>query len=89
MPRRTEVEADGFTFVFTHDPADEELLHIYARHLTTIDDALAVWFDEESEDEWNRRFERYETRNRSHVLYWKWLIQGRRVLIITCFSRED
>jgi hypothetical protein len=90
MPRRTEVEADGYTFVFTHDPADKELLHIYARHLTTIDDALRVWFDEGSEEDvWNEQFQRYETRNRTHVLYWTWLVEGKRVLIITCFRRDD
>jgi hypothetical protein len=89
MPRRTEVEADGFVFVFMHDPADEELLHIYARHLTTIDDALGVWFDAASEEDvWNEQFQRYETHNGTHVLYWTWLIEGKRVLIITCFRRD-
>ncbi len=50
MPPRTIVEADGFSFVFAHDPADPAMLHIFARHLTTIEDALAVWFDEDSDE---------------------------------------
>jgi hypothetical protein len=49
-----------------------------------------VWFDEDSEEDvWNERFQRYETRNRTHVLYWTWLVAGKRVLIITCFRRDD
>ena len=91
MPRRrtTEVEREGITFVFTHDSDDPDLLHIYARHLATIADALRVWFDQAAEEEWNERYRRWETHGRTHVLYWTWLVPESRVLIITCFRRDD
>jgi hypothetical protein len=89
MPRYTTVDSDGFTFVFTHEPADPSILHIFARHLTGIEDALGVWFDNSAEDIWNDEHRRYETVGRTHVLYWAWLVEGQRVLIITCFRGED
>lgn len=89
MPRRTIVRREGIELVFTHDPADPRLLHIYARHLTTIADALGVWFDEAAGETWNDQFRRFETRNATHVLYWTWLVPEQRVLVITCFRRDD
>ena len=89
MPEYQQVEADGFTFLFAFDPDDPSPLHIYARHLATIDDALDVWFDDATDDVWNEEYRRFETVGRTHVLYWAWLVEGQRVLIITCFRRED
>lgn len=89
MPRYERVEADGFTFLFAYDTTDPELLHIYARHLTTIDDALDVWFDDATEDVWDEKYERFETVGQHHVLYWTWVDPQRRVLIISCFRREE
>jgi len=89
MPEYQHVDADGFTFLFAFDSDDPEQLHIYARHLATIRDALKVWFDDRTEDTWNEQYKRYETVGRTHVLYWTWLVPGKRVLIITCFRRED
>jgi hypothetical protein len=89
MPRYRSVQADGFVFLFAYDIDDPTLLHIYARHLTTIDDALRVWFDPAAEDVWNETYERVESQNDTHLLLWKWLTDGKRVLIITCMTRED
>lgn len=86
---RTFVEREGITFVFTHDDDDPSLLHIFARHLTNIDDALRVWFDETAEDAWNDRYSRWESTGSTHVLLWTWLIPEQRVLIITCFAKDD
>jgi hypothetical protein len=88
-PPRTFVERDGITFVFTHDDDDPSLLHIFARHLATIDDALGVWFDERTTDVWNDRYSRWESTGVTHVLYWTWLVAEQRVLIITCFTKDD
>jgi hypothetical protein len=89
MPRYRDVRAEGLVFLFAHDDDDPELLHIFARHLTTIDDALRVWFDSTVEDDWNETYERFEVKTKTHVLYWKWLTEGERILIITCFTREE
>ena len=89
MARYREVRAEGFTFLFKYDPDEESLLLIFARHLTTVEDALGVWLDDGANEVWNDVYERFETTNRTHVLYWTWLQEGERVLIITGFERED
>jgi hypothetical protein len=89
MPRFKRVRSGGFTFLFAYDETDPSLLHIYARHLATIEDALRVWFDPQAEDVWNDQRERFETRGETHVLYWTWLNDGETVLVITCMARED
>jgi hypothetical protein len=50
------VVENGIRFVFKMDPVDPNILHIYARHLTTIDDALDVFFG--SMPGWNEQHER-------------------------------
>ncbi len=89
MPRYKPVRSHGFTFLFAYDQTDPALLHIFARHLTTIEDALRTWFDPQAEDVWNEQRQRFETRSETHVLYWTWLEDGQTVLIISCFTRED
>jgi hypothetical protein len=83
------VQAEGIVFLFAYDNDDPKLLHIYARHLTTVDDALRVWFDSEAEEVWNEDRQRFEVQTETHVLYWTWMTDSERVLIITCFTRED
>jgi hypothetical protein len=89
MRRYTQVKAEGLTFSFAHDRQQPTMLHIYVRHLTSIDDALGTWFDTDAEEIWNPQYRRFETRGFSHVVYWTWLAENERVLIITCFTRED
>jgi hypothetical protein len=89
MPRYKRVRSQNFTFLFAYDQTDPTLLHIYARHTTTIEDVLRVWFDQRAEDVWNEQYERFESRSETHVLYWTWLDDGHTVLIISCFTRED
>jgi hypothetical protein len=90
------VEADGYTFLFAYDRHAPELLHIYARHLVQVDDALEVFFDPTAREVWNQDHRRWETTGHTHVLYWCYTASygpdpepDRRVLIITCFPRED
>ncbi|MBI4495117.1 MAG: hypothetical protein HY690_20270 [Chloroflexi bacterium] len=77
----------GIRFVFKRDLADPELLHIYARHLTTQEEAIATFFA--AEPTWNEERRRFETRSDTHVLFWIWLERGIVVMIISCFRRED
>lgn len=79
-----EVVENGIKLVFKMDDIDPDLLHIYARHLTTIDDALDVFFG--SAPTWNEQFERYENYNDTHGLYWFWINQPNKiVMVVSCF----
>ena len=69
---------------FRYDTVDPSILHIYARHLTSIDDALDVFFD--TEPKWNEEYERFENYSVTHGLFWFWKNEERKiVVIITCF----
>lgn len=75
----------GHIFVFKHDDDAPELLHIYARHLTMPDDAITTFFT--GKTIWNRINKRYETKTKSCSVYWLWLDEeNKRVLIISCFN---
>jgi len=90
MPRYRAVRRQGFTFLFAYDETDSTLLHIFARHLTTLEDALTVWFDPTAEDTWHEQYERFESRGENHILLWTWRAgSDDTVLIISCFTRED
>ncbi len=78
------IEENGFKFVFKMDEVDPELLHIFARHLTSIEDALDTYFD--SEPTWNAEFRRFENYSDSHGLYWFWIDEKDKVImVISCF----
>lgn len=85
MPKKFEhVFENGITFVFKMDEVDSSLLHIYARHLTGIDDALDLFFD--TKPSWNGEFARYENYSDTHGLYWFWLDEQKRiVMVVSCF----
>jgi len=83
--RRTD-PATGIDFVFKTDPDDPEMLHIYARHLTTVQDAMTTF--REGETLWDATHRRFETYTASHGLYWFWLEPGVRVMVVSCFREE-
>jgi hypothetical protein len=83
-----QVEEQGIRFVFKYDDDAPELLHIFARHLTTIDDALDVFFDGE-EEVWNEERNRFETFSATHGLFWFWIEENRVVMVVTCFRRTE
>ena len=78
------VEERGIRFVFAYDDDAPELLHIYVRHLTTVDDALDTFFNGETKR--NEQFDRFETFTETHGLFWFWLEQDRVVMVISCFK---
>lgn len=82
--RYKQVEEEGIRFVFKYDDDAPDLLHIYARHLTSIDDALDTFFDGEQEV-WNAERSRFETYTRTHGLFWFWLEENRAVMVVSCF----
>lgn len=81
------VKENGILFFFKYDEISKDQLHIFVRHLTTIDNALNTFFDGKSI--WNTKNERFETRNETHELYWFWLDDNKtKVMIITCFNLD-
>ncbi|MCB9471480.1 MAG: hypothetical protein H6677_24610 [Candidatus Obscuribacterales bacterium] len=87
MPGYKKLRNSGVTFVFKYDEVDDSLLHIYARHMCGAEDAISVFFEAE-EDKWNSEFERYESQNDTHVLYWFWIDEPTQVvMVISCFRR--
>lgn len=74
--------------MFKTEPGHPELLHIFARHTTTIDEALAVFFDPTAASNWNATHRRWETRSATHELHWFWLQADRVVMVITCVRHE-
>lgn len=82
---RLRDEASGLTFVFRYDPDAPELLHIFARHTTSPEDAVDTFFDGAAETIFNDARKRYETYTPEHGLYWFWLEPQRVVMVISCF----
>jgi len=72
-------------FFFKHEPTHPDLLHIYVRHLTTPTDAIQAFFT--GSTCWNEARQRMETTATHHTIYWFWLEQeAKKVMIITCFK---
>lgn len=85
MKKFESVRENGITFLFKYEPDSPELLHIYVRHLTTIDDALDVYFSTEAV--FNSKKKRYENYSETHGIYWFWLNEkDKKVIVITCFK---
>ena len=82
--RYKQVEEDGIRFVFKYDDDAPDLLHIYARHLASIDDALDTFFEGEQES-WNEERSRFETYSATHGLFWFWIEQDWVVMVVSCF----
>jgi hypothetical protein len=84
MVRYKRVRENGHVFVFKYEDDPPGVLHIFARHLTEIDDALDVFFS--SEPSWNEELGRFENQSDTHGLYWFWLDEGAKVvMVISCF----
>ena len=81
------VKENGILFFFKYDNTSKKQLHIFVRHLATIENALDAFFDGKSV--WNEEYERFETRNETHELYWFWLDDEKtKVMIISCFRLD-
>lgn len=84
-PKYRVVRENGVTFYFKREPEFPDLLHIYVRHLTTIDDALDTFFDAPAV--WNPLHARFENYGETLGLYWAWIDEAeRKVMVITCFK---
>lgn len=82
------VRRRGFTFVFKSDSLDDEMAHIYARHLKTEEDAMRVFFTG-TETRWDEGMERFETFTDTEGLQWFWIDEAARILMVTsCFDTQ-
>lgn len=87
MPeRRFTLTRGGYRFVFNYDDVDPSLLHIYARHLKTPDDAIFVFFH--GVDTFNADRNRFETSTDTVTLYWFWIVVDEVVMVVSCFDKE-
>ncbi len=89
MARRFKKVRDrGHGFVFKYDADDPTILHNFARHLTTEQDAIDTFVDAQASASriWNEECQRFEQHSTTHGLYWFWLDEaGRDVMVISCF----
>jgi hypothetical protein len=76
-------QAKGIKFVFKYDSVAPDLLHIYARHLTTPQVAVETFFSGQAT--WNEGAKRFETYSTTHGLLWFWLKENEKVMVISCF----
>ena len=85
MAKYTVKRSNGYTFFFKHEPPEEELLHIYVRHLSNETDTISAFFT--GDTTWNQERERWETVGENHTVYWFWLDEKlKKVMVITCFN---
>ena len=72
-----------FIFKFEND-TKEEMLHIWIRHTTEPKDAIKTFL--EGNTIWNKQNKRFETTNETHSVFWFWLDEDKKeIMIITCF----
>jgi hypothetical protein len=82
------VKENGILFFFKYDQSDPTQLHIFVRHLASIEDALDAYFD--GTTLWNEENQRFESTNETHTLYWFWLDEkNTKVMIISCFKSGE
>lgn len=85
MPNYRSSDYEGIKFVFKFDDDFPDLLHIWVRHQKTIEVAIRIWCEHDSE-EWNLRYQRFESRTKNEGIYWYWLKENKVVMIISCFD---
>ncbi len=84
-PVYERIRCNEFTFVFKYDEDNPEMLHIFARHSTTPDEAIQLFFTEDAV--WHEERERFENHSQTHGLYWFWRDEDKKVvMVISCFK---
>jgi hypothetical protein len=82
---RVRDRESGLIFVFKMDEDAPDMLHIYARHLTTPEEAIDTFFV--GKTIWNAERRRFEASTETHNLFWFWLEQDSVVMVVSCFRR--
>ena len=85
-----QIDFNDYRFVFKYETGNPEMLHIYARHRVTPDDAIGIFFT--YDPVWNEKWARFETYSKTHGLFWYWCNKKKNekkkvVMVISCFER--
>ena len=84
VPIYERIKCNEFKFVFKYDEDNPEMLHIHVRHLTTTDDAIGLFFSQDPV--WDEKYKRFENYSETHGLYWFWLNELKKVvMVVSCF----
>ena len=90
-----QFRSNGVVFVFRMGAPGEDAAgpppHLvrWDGRMTTVEDALDVFFDPSATTSWNEEAERFETYTDRYGLFWLWLDERRKfVIVITCFDLE-
>jgi len=87
-PEYEHVKCDKYIFVFKYDEKQRDMLHIQARHMTTPNDAVNLFFSYKSV--WDEEKERFASYSDTHGLYWCWCNEPKKVvMVISCFRRQS
>lgn len=91
MPYRAK-RREGITFLFATDEVDPDLLHIFARHMMSPEQAIDAWFNYD-EEHWNEQFSRFESwwwqpNGWAIAVYWFWRKKDDVVVVISCFYEK-
>lgn len=84
MPKYESYAYKGYKFVFKYDDDFPDMLHIWVRHVKTVEDAVRIWL--EGTESWNKKFQRFETYIDNEGLYWIWLEEDNVIMVISCFD---
>ena len=78
-------KAKGHKFVFTLEPDQDDMLHIFARHLKDHHDAMYIFFN--GETKWLAERDCWETALGNEGLWWNWINEKDKVVrVISCFD---
>jgi len=84
-PVYERIQCNEFAFVFKYDAGKPEMLHIDARHSTTPDDAIQLFYSQDAI--WHEKRNRFENHSQTHGLYWFWRDEIKKVImVISCFE---
>jgi hypothetical protein len=84
MPRFKNVRTRGLTLVFKFEEDYPDLLHIWARHRKTEQDAMFIFFNGKTRR--NDEHDCWETKFGTEILWWFWIEENKVVMIISCFD---
>lgn len=87
MRRRVKTTEREIEFHFFYEKGSASNLHIMAVHGTTVDEAIATFFDGVTDQDVMHR--RYVTVTATHTLFWNWIEPDKSVYIVSCIKAGE